>query len=172
MTTLLQSLDALYSRELTTLRAELEAYPTEADLWRTLPGISNSGGNLALHLTGNLQHFIGAVLGKTGYKRDRDAEFGSRNVSRAELLAQVDQAIAAVRGTLDRLDAATLERQFPDAIAKMRLTTGDFLMHLASHFSYHLGQLDYHRRAVTGGGPVTGALSPTKLASAVPDSGS
>jgi len=169
MTTLLQSLEALFTRELNTLRAELEAYPDEADLWKTPPGISNSGGNLALHLTGNLQHFIGAVLGKSGYVRNRDAEFGSRNVSRAELLSQVDQAIAAVSGTLRKLDPAKLEQQFPDPIAKMRLATGDFLMHLASHFSYHLGQLDYHRRSVTGGGAVAGALSPTKLASAVPD---
>ena len=169
MTTLLQSLEALYTRELTTLRAELEAYPNEADLWKTLPGMSNSGGNLALHLTGNLQHFIGAVLGKSGYVRNRDADFGSRNVARAELLQQVDQAIAVVSSTLRKLDPARLEQQFPDPIAKMRLATGDFLMHLGNHFSYHLGQLDYHRRAVTGGGPVAGALSPTKLASAVPD---
>ena len=171
MTTLLQSLEALFTRELNTLRAELEAYPDEADLWKTPPGISNSGGNLALHLTGNLQHFIGAVLGKSGYVRNRDAEFGSRDVPRAELLKQVDQAIAAVSGTLRQLDAAKLEQRFPDPIAKMRLATGDFLVHLANHFSYHLGQLDYHRRAVTGGGPVAGALSPTKLASATPDPG-
>jgi len=172
MTTLLASLEAIYVRELTTLRAELEAYPTEADLWRTLPGISNSGGNLALHLTGNIQHFIGAVLGKSGYVRNRDAEFGSREVPRAELLRQVDATIAVVSRTLRGLDPARLEQSFPDPIAKMRLATGDFLTHLATHFSYHLGQLDYHRRAVAGGGPVAGALSPTRLASAKPEESS
>ena len=168
MTTLLQSLEALYTRELTTLRAELEAYPSEADLWKTLPGMSNSGGNLALHLTGNLQHFIGAVLGKSGYVRNRDAEFGSRDVPRAELLKQVDQAIAAVSGTLRQLDAAKLEQRFPDPIAKMRLATGDFLVHLANHFSYHLGQLDYHRRFVTGDAAGVGAVRPGELSSARP----
>src|SRR4029077_19219374 len=83
-------ISAIMARDLRALRRELEAYADERDIWRIQPGISNSAGNLALHLTGNLQYFIGTVLGGTGYVRDRDAEFNRRDVSRAELLRQVD----------------------------------------------------------------------------------
>jgi len=169
MTTLTESLAAIFSRELTTIHMEIEAYPSEADLWRTVPGVSNSGGTLALHLAGNLQHFIGTVLGGTGYQRNRDAEFGSRDVPRAQLLRQVEDTIAAVSGTLRSLDPARLSEPYPLAVANLRLNTADFLVHLACHLNYHLGQLDYHRRMVTGGAALTGALSPTRLASAKPE---
>lgn len=168
---LAQSLERILVRELTTLRMELEAYPDEADLWRLVPGISNSGGTLALHLAGNLQHFLGTILGKSGYVRNRDAEFASRGVARTELISQVDAAIAAVQATLRSLSEADLQRPYPEPVAKVQVNTGDFLIHLASHFSYHLGQLDYHRRMVTGGVPLPGALSPTRLWSAVPQAG-
>jgi hypothetical protein len=167
MSTLAAWLEAIFVRELTTLRLELEAYPGDAELWRVVPGISNSGGTLALHLAGNLQHFIGAVLGQSGFVRNRDAEFASRDLPRAELVRQVDQALAAVRAAFRTLDPARLDARYPEPVAKMRVTTGDFLVHLATHLSYHLGQLDYHRRMVTGGAPLSGALSPTRLESAV-----
>jgi DinB family protein len=166
MTTLTESLTAIFSRELTTLRMEIEAYPTDAALWRMLPGIANSGGTLALHLTGNLQHFIGAVLGKSGFVRNRDAEFALRNLSRAELVRQTEAAKAVVSRTLQALEPARLQEPYPEPVAKVHLDTGDFLVHLSAHLSYHLGQLDYHRRIVTGGVPLGGALSPTRLASA------
>lgn len=166
MTAQASSLAAIFVRELNTLRMEIEAYPSDADLWRVVPGISNSGGTLALHLAGNLLHFFGAVLGKSGYRRDRDAEFASRDVSRAELIRQVEAASAVVQGTLQQLDPADLERTYPEPVAKVRVKTGDFLTHLASHLAYHLGQVNYHRRILTGGAPLSGALSPTRLASA------
>src|SRR6185503_3972087 len=109
MTSLVSSIGTLLLRELVTLRKEIEAYPSDADLWRTVPGISNSGGTLALHLTGNLQHFIGGVLGQSGYVRNRDAEFGSRDVPREELLRQVDATIASVAAALHGLDPARLQ---------------------------------------------------------------
>ncbi|HEV8597980.1 MAG TPA: DinB family protein [Gemmatimonadales bacterium] len=166
MTAQASSLAAIFVRELNTLRMEIEAYPSDAELWRVVPGISNSGGTLALHLAGNLQHFIGAILGGSGYLRDRDAEFASRDVSRAELVRQVDEASAEVQRTLEQLDPAALERTYPQPVANVRVTTADFLTHLASHLAYHLGQVNYHRRILTGGAPLSGALSPTRLASA------
>ena len=84
------------ARELKTLRREVAAYPDELDLWRLAPGIRNSAGNLALHLTGNLQHFVGTRLGQSGFVRDRDAEFGRRDVPRAELLRSIDETISVV----------------------------------------------------------------------------
>ena len=161
------SLAAIYARELATLRMEVEAYPSDRDLWKPVPGIANSGGTLSLHLAGNLLHFIGGVLGGTGYRRNRDAEFGDRDVPRAVILQQVDAAIHIVPKTVAELGPEVLDGEYPDAVAGVRLNTADFLLHLASHLSYHLGQLDYHRRIVTGGAPLGGVVSPTRLWSAV-----
>jgi hypothetical protein len=161
------SLAAIYARELTTLRLEVEAYPSDPDVWKLVPGIANSGGTLALHLAGNLQHFIGAVLGGTGYRRNRDAEFGDREVPRAVILQHIDRALEVVPKTVAGLGPEVLDAEYPDLIAGVRLNTADFLIHLVSHLSYHLGQLDYHRRIVTGGAPLGGAVSPTRLWSAV-----
>lgn len=167
MTSFVSSIGTMLLRELVTLRKEVEGYPSDEHLWRLVPGISNSGGTLTLHLTGNLLHFIGAVLGKTGYVRDRDAEFSTRGLSRSELLNRVDQTTATLAQTFKTLTDEVLQSRYPEAVAKMRVTTGDFLVHLLSHLAYHLGQIDYHRRIISGTGPLLGAISPSKLMSAV-----
>lgn len=159
---------AILDRELRALRRELEAYPDEQAIWRELPGVPNSAGTLALHLAGNLQHYIGARLAGTGYVRDRDAEFARRGVSRAELLAEVERARAAVRAGLGALEPAALERDYPEAVARSRVRTGDYLIHLCAHFAYHLGQVDVHRRAVTGAAAGIGAVRAAELGSARP----
>ena len=156
------------ARDLRALRRELEAYPDERDLWRTAPGIANSAGTLALHLTGNLQYFFGTVLGGTGYVRDRDAEFNRRDVPRAELLREIDAALTAVEGTLARLPDEALAKPFPQPVGGVTLATGYFLLHLCVHFGWHLGQLDYHRRLVPGQAGQIRALLPAELASAQP----
>ena len=140
----------LILRELRALKREIEAYPNEKDLWAVPPGITNSAGTLALHLAGNLQHFIGARLGGSDYVRHRDLEFSRRDVPRTELLQGVDAAIAAVEDTFARLSDADLARLYPDELANTKVPTGEFLIHLAVHLGYHLGQVDYHRRIVTG----------------------
>lgn len=136
----------ILERHLQTLRTELEAYEREEDLWKTAPGIANSAGTLALHLMGNLQHYIGAVLGKTGYVRDRDAEFARRDVPRAEILSELERTIGVVRRVLPSLDPTTLADEYPQEVAGRRMTTGYHLIHLTAHFTYHLGQVNYHRR--------------------------
>lgn len=167
MTSLVSAIGTMLLRELVTLRKEIEAYPTDADLWKTVPGIANSGGTLALHLTGNLQHFIGAVLGGSGYVRDRDAEFSTRGLSRAEVVDQVEQTTASLTRTFGSLTDAVLASRYPEPVARVRVNTGDFLVHLQSHLAYHLGQIDYHRRMITGTGALPGSLAPGKLISAV-----
>jgi uncharacterized damage-inducible protein DinB len=153
---------AILARDLRALRRELEAYANERDVWRVEPGISNSAGNLALHLAGNIQYFIGRVLGGSGYERNREAEFGRRDVSKAELLHEVDAAIAAV-ALLSRVPDARLAQPFPEPVAGVTLATGDFLIHLAVHLTYHLGQVDYHRRIITHEGKTVGALAVGEL---------
>jgi hypothetical protein len=146
-------------RDLSAVQREITAYPDDDAVWRTVPGIANSGGTLALHIAGNLQHFIGATLGKTGYVRDRDAEFAARQVSRAEIDAQLTEAHEAVDITLTRLDPSRLRDVYPLPIGEMRVFVGPYLLHLAVHLGYHLGQLDYHRRIVTGSSETVGTVA-------------
>lgn len=159
---LTSAVTAILARDLRTLRREVEAYPDETLVWRELPGIPNTAGTLVLHLTGNLQHYVGAHLGGTGYVRDRPAEFARRNVPRAELLREIEKAEAAIA----RLKDPDLTAEFPELIGGHRVATGEFLMHLVSHFTYHLGQLDYHRRVVTGMPGGVGAIGIAELSTA------
>ena len=159
----------IIDRELRALRRELEAYPDERHLWQPLPGVGNSAGTLALHLAGNLQHYFGACFGGTGYVRNREAEFGRRDVSRAELIAEVERAREAVRAGAARLDQAAVDGEFPERVAEAHLRTGDYLVHLCVHLAYHLGQIDMHRRVVTGDARGIGAVRPVELRSARPD---
>jgi uncharacterized damage-inducible protein DinB len=145
------------------VKREVESYPTEADIWRAAPGVTNTGGTLALHIAGNLQHFIGAVLGKSGYTRNRDAEFARRDVPRSELVAELDKALSAVHAGMARVTDADLERDYPQPVAGKTLSTADCLLHLATHLTYHLGQIDYHRRLTTGQAVTVGTVAPAEL---------
>ena len=147
------NVDAIHQsmlRELRALRRELDAYPDDASLWAVPPGIANSAGTLMLHLAGNLQHYLGAKLGGTGYVRDRNAEFAARGVSREELARQIDASVAAVGAAFARIGDGVLAADFPEPIKGITFNTGDWLVHLAVHLGYHVGQIDYHRRLVTG----------------------
>ena len=141
-----QVLLELYDRDLNKLRSEIGQFAVEADLWKTGEGITNPAGNLCLHLCGNLEHFFGAVLGGTGYVRDRDAEFANKDVSREELLGHIDAAAKTVRDVLNQLGEEDLGKTYPLEVFERPMTTAFFLTHLATHFNYHLGQINYHRR--------------------------
>lgn len=168
----LDALDTILQRELHALARELEAYPDDASVWREVPGVTNTAGTLALHVAGNLQHYVGAVLGGTGYVRDRAAEFARRGATRAELLEGLRAAGAAVRATLARLGPDRLAEPFPEEVAGVRPPTDAMLIHLACHLAYHLGQVDYHRRVVTGSSLGVGALATKELVSPAEGSGS
>jgi uncharacterized damage-inducible protein DinB len=150
MTLPIDTVRALLDRELDAFTREIEAYPNDDSVFATPPGITNSAGSLALHCAGNLQHFIGARIGNSGYVRDREKEFATRGVTRAELVAELARAKQAVRAALDERDAASVPSVFPDKIAGKTMTTEVFVLHLVAHLAYHLGQVDYHRRITTG----------------------
>jgi uncharacterized damage-inducible protein DinB len=139
-------------------------YAREEDLWSCPAGVVNSAGTLVLHIVGNLRHFIGAQLGGVEYSRDRTAEFSDRNVASQELEARIGHAIAAVEAGLQGLNDTDLEEEYPLDVGGVRLSTGIFLTHLATHLAYHLGQVDYHRRLVTGQSAGAGAQSLSRLA--------
>ena len=138
----------LYERDLGKLKEEIGQYTDEPDLWKTSEGISNSAGNLCLHVSGNLNHFFGAVLGNNGYVRDRDAEFANKNASRGDMLADIDATRHVVLSTLAQLTEEDFDKPYPIEVFGQPMTTGYFLTHLTTHFNYHLGQINYHRRLV------------------------
>lgn len=137
-------------RDLDGFIAEVEAYPDEHQLWVLPAGFANSTGTLALHAAGNLRYFVGAVLGSTGYVRDREREFSVRDLPREELVRELTAAKREVGVTLASLDPARADDPFPVAVREYHPTTSRMLVHLATHLTWHLGQADYHRRAVTG----------------------
>jgi uncharacterized damage-inducible protein DinB len=162
-----QAIHQCLQRELRSLRRELEAYPDDASVWATPPGIKNPAGTLFLHLAGNLQHFVGAKLGDTGYIRNRDAEFSRRGVSRAEIASELDAAAAAVEAGFAKLTDRTLESEFLEQITGITFTTSDWLVHVAVHLGYHVGQIDYHRRLVTGDPTTVDTVSVRELGAAL-----
>ena len=162
---------AIISRELKTIERELNAYQNDEQVWALPAGLPNSGGTLALHAAGNLRHFIGTVLGGGTYVRDRDAEFSRRGVSRAELIEGLKEAEKAVRDTLTSIDPSRFSEPYPLPVLNRRVNTGEYLTHLATHLAYHVGQLDFHRRVVTGDVAGVGAVSPLDLPSGKPIEG-
>lgn len=143
---MLLTLQTLFQRDLTKLHKEISAYSDEANLWRTQAGISNSGGNLCLHLVGNLNTFVGAQIGGTAYIRDRPAEFNRRDVPKQELLRMVEETRDVVAEALEKLTEEQLAEEYPILVFRKKTTTEFFLFHLTTHLTYHLGQINYHRR--------------------------
>ncbi|WP_299116403.1 DinB family protein [uncultured Winogradskyella sp.] len=143
---LIETLIRLFNRDLNKLKEEINLYKDEFNLWKINGSISNSAGNLCLHLVGNLNHFIGAILGDTGYVRQRDLEFSLKNVSRAEMIKQVDDTMLVVESVLHQLTEADLYKEYKIHVFKNPMTTEYFLVHLTTHLAYHLGQINYHRR--------------------------
>jgi uncharacterized damage-inducible protein DinB len=141
-------LSKLFTRELLKLKAELEAYKDESNIWKIEKNIANSAGNLCLHLVGNLNTYIGAVIGNTGYVRDRDAEFALKNIPRKELIEKIEGTIQMINKILPTVTDKQLYEQYPMIVLKESTSTEFFLVHLATHFTYHLGQVNYHRRLI------------------------
>ncbi|MBW7675370.1 DinB family protein [Chryseobacterium chendengshani] len=141
-----QSLKILYTRDLNKLKTEIESYQNKEALWKIDKDILNSGGNLCLHLVGNLKHFFGAILGNSGYVRNREEEFSLKNIPKSELIQQVEETLNVVISTLDQLSKEDLAKEYPIEPLGYKMTTEYFLIHLFGHLSYHLGQINYHRR--------------------------
>jgi hypothetical protein len=136
---MLKELRLLLLRDLDALRREIELYPDDESVWREVPGFSNTGGSLVLHLAGNLRHFIGAQLGGGDYLRDRAAEFALRGLSRERLIEGITAARAEVSAALSSLDPARLKGDFPIEVGGHTLNCGLFLLHLRVP-AYHPGR--------------------------------
>lgn len=143
---LTETLASIFYRDLSKLYTEIEQYKSEKKLWAIEKSIANSGGNLCLHLVGNLKTYIGAELGNFRYTRHRDLEFSQKDVPKAELLTMIEETRNIVDLALRRLPVNSLKQEYPLLVFDEKTTTEYFLVHLAAHLSYHLGQINYHRR--------------------------
>lgn len=137
-----------YTKDLDSLAKEIELC-NEETLWMVLPGITNSIGNLTQHLIGNLNHFIGATLGETGYVRNREAEFSERYLSKIEMIAKIKETAQMLDQVLDSLTEADFQKKYPHEPFGYPMTAGHMILKLASHLGYHLGQINYLRRIST-----------------------
>ena len=138
-----EALIEIFERDLHKLKDEINLYKNENDLWKTTEEISNSAGNLCLHLIGNLNHFIGATLGETGFVRDRDTEFSTKYATRQSLVTEIEKTIKTVKNTLEKLSDEQFDEDFP---VEKNGKTNKILLGILAHLNYHLGQINYHRR--------------------------
>jgi uncharacterized damage-inducible protein DinB len=143
---MVNSLNILFAKSLNQLKNELLAYQKEASIWLVEDGFSNSSGVLTKHLLGNLNHFIGAVIGNSGYVRNRELEFENQPVPREFLLGEIDELIELLNLVFTDFEVKKLDEAYPLQVFGEPMTYGYFMMHLLSHLNYHLGQVNYHRR--------------------------
>jgi uncharacterized damage-inducible protein DinB len=143
---LTETLIKLFNRDLSKIIEEINLYNDETNIWKIDGLIANSSGTLVLHLVANLNHFIGSILGNTSYVRDRGAEYELRDIPKSELIKQLEDTIVVIENTLSNITIKDLQAEYKPQVFKEPMTTEYFLVHLASHLAYHLGQINYHRR--------------------------
>ena len=139
----------IFERDLNNVSQELSLYTHDASIWELKDGFPVTGGNLCLHIAGNLQHFIGTVLGDTGYVRNKNAEFSAKNISRQKLIDLINETKTVVKDTLEQVTKKELEKPYPQQVLDEPVTTEFFLLHLVTHLNYHFGQINFHRKLVT-----------------------
>jgi len=147
----LQDIKHILLRDLAVIADEVRQ-TDEQFLWKSLPGIINPVGTIALHLCGNIRHFIGAQLGHTGYVRNRDAEFSNHQLTKQYLLDEISATIQETDTVLSSVDESLLESEMPDPPPHHKgRSVAFFLMQLSCHLSRHTGQMNYLRRMLGSG---------------------
>jgi uncharacterized damage-inducible protein DinB len=143
---MIETLKTIFNRDLNRLKSEIELYNNENDVWKINNGITNSAGNLCLHLVGNLNTYIGNVFFKTDYLRNRELEFSLKNIPKSELIQKIEETITVVNDSLDMISEEELKTDFPLLVLEEKMSTEFMLIHFTTHLAYHLGQINYHRR--------------------------
>jgi hypothetical protein len=151
-------LASLFARDLARVARQLDAID-DAHLWQVVPGVTNSAGNLLLHLSGNLREYIGRQIGGVPYQRDRPREFAANQVPRAEISGALAELVELIPAVIGRVEESRWDQMFPENVLGAPLTNRQFVIHLFGHLSYHLGQIDYIRRMLSGEGALQAAPS-------------
>lgn len=141
-------LKTLFNRDLNRLKSEIDSYQDENKIWHIEKSISNSAGNLCLHLIGNLNTYIGAQIGNTNYIRNRELEFSDKFVPKTALIDQIDATITVINNTLNQLTDEDFKQEHPYLVFENKTSVAYLLIHLTTHLTYHLGQINYHRRLI------------------------
>jgi hypothetical protein len=149
--TMTSELVALFRRDLTRLGQQIEAFPNDDVLWHMPPQFANPSGNLVLHIEGNLREYVGRQLGNVPYARNRPLEFSSKGVSKRDLVSRVAELRQVIPTVIERLTPEQMEKEYPEVVLEVPMSTAAFLIHLYGHLNWHLGQIDSLRRALTGG---------------------
>ena len=139
---------SFFERDLNRLIVEIESYKNEQNIWRIEKHISNSAGNLVLHLIGNLNTFIGKEIGHTNYVRNRELEFSQKDIARSKLIENINNTLQIVKNSLQTLTEEDLKKDYPILKFEEITSTEYLLVHLTTHLTYHLGQINYHRRLI------------------------
>ncbi len=142
----MEALIQLFNRDIDKLKLEIESFKNEENLWQLEGQISNTAGNLCLHLIGNLNHFVGAVMGNSSYVRDREAEFNNKNIDRDQLIKMILDTKTIVASSLKDFEQEKIHDIYPIQVFGEDMTYEFFLIHLVTHLNYHLGQINYLRR--------------------------
>ena len=141
-TTMADALTARYEKLAGALR-DLAAPLSEEQFWAKPFAFGNSFGHLVLHLTGNLNYYVGAQIVGTGYVRDRPMEFSdSSRPSKAEVLKNFDRAIERVVNAIESQSADDWSKGYSGggADARNRL---EIVLQCATHLHHHIGQMMY-----------------------------
>jgi uncharacterized damage-inducible protein DinB len=142
------NITVFFEKDLDKLAQEIGLFENENDIWKVKEGITNSAGNLTMHLLGNLNHFIGKTLANTDYLRKRDEEFSVKNIPREKLIADINSLKEVIKNTLPGLTEEDLKKEFPLKIQDQTFSTENMLTYLLAHLNYHLGQINYLRRMI------------------------
>ena len=148
MTDTSRELADFFRRDIGRLRSEIAAFPEGDSLWRVLPGVLNSAGNLALHLEGNLREYIGRQLGRIHYERNRPLEFSLRDIPKQAILSRIAEVESFVPDVINSLSEDDLNAQYPEVVLESPMSVRQFLIHLHGHLTYHTGQMNYTRRVL------------------------
>jgi len=121
----------------------LAAPLSESQFWTKPFVFGNSFGHLVLHLTGNLNYYIGAQIAGTGYVRDRPLEFSDGSPpSKADALKRFDEAIGMVLRTIKNQSEEDWSKAYSGAGADAR-SRFEMIMQCDSHLQHHIGQMMY-----------------------------
>ena len=116
---------------------------SKEQFWHNPYAYGNTVGHLLLHLTGNLNYYIGAQIAKTGYVRDRPREFNDPNPpSKEGALKRLDETIAMVIRTIQAQSSDHWSADY-SAVGATALNRLDMVVQCAAHMQHHIGQMIY-----------------------------
>lgn len=128
---LIKAFKILLTRDLNRLKKEITLYGDEKKQWYIEENISNSGDDLCLHLIGNVNTYIGAQFGESGYIRNREAEFSLTGISREGLIEKIEETKTVIIKTLDNITEDQLQAECPELVFLEKISTEYLLVHLA-----------------------------------------